>query len=114
MQFGLETIAGMALRLHEIEEQQQSMDGAEERIKNYLASFHQTRKLVEDGTQISLDTALRQTGQILEMVIQLNGTIPSLHARMNGVEKWQDGFTSRLPIQTPNEPLEGDVHGTNH
>ena len=95
-QFGIETLAGIAMRLYEIEQRQEGTEGLEERIEQYLKTFHNSRSEAERMTQATMAQALQQTQQIRLLVEALSGTIPGLHARVGRIEAWQNGWTARV------------------
>lgn len=92
----IDTLAGQALHIKEIEDRQALMDDAEDRIKEYVASFHRARTEAERSTQQGIARATAELHEIRKLTEQLTQTIPRLTGQIVTLESWKNGVDSQL------------------
>lgn len=92
----IDTLAGQALHIKKIEDRQTLMDDAEERIKEYVASFHRARLEAEHGAQQGIARATAELQEIRKLTEQLTQTIPRLAGQIVTLESWKNGVDSQL------------------
>ena len=89
-------LTGTALKIKRLEDAQAIIPETEERIKEYILSFQQTRASAEQGTQLALIHAATELQAIREMTEVFTTQLPVMAARMEVIAAWQQGFDARV------------------
>lgn len=92
----IDTLAGMALRLKEVEDNQRQVLETEERIREYVGQFHQARLTAEQRMNGGLELAMGELTNIKDIAEKIALEVPQLEARFSVIAAWQNGFDARM------------------